>query len=203
VAVCLLQQFARFPEPGLVKTRLARALGAEAACAVHEELVAITARTLLDAALGPVELWLDRHPRDHALLTDLVASGAQGPFIQRGPELGARMYHALADGRRRASAVLLVGSDCPGIDATYLQEAATALRSHDVVLGPAEDGGYVLVGTRSPREALFRGIPWGTGEVLAATLDAAADCGMTVRCLAPRFDIDDVADYRRWRAGGA
>lgn len=197
----LLQQFARFPEPGAVKTRLARALGAEAACAVHEELVTMTARTLLAAGLGPVELWLDRHPGDHVLLCGLIASGARGPFVQRGAELGARMYHALVDGRRRASAVLLVGSDCPGIDVAYLREAAAALRSHDVVLGPAEDGGYVLIGARTPVRALFSGIPWGTGEVLAATLAAAAESGLTVECLAPRFDIDDEADYRRWRAG--
>lgn len=202
MAALLLQQFARFPEAGRVKTRLARALGAEAACTVHEELLAKTTRTLLAAALGPVELWLDRRPGDHALLTDLIASGAQGPFMQRGAELGARMYHALVDGRRRASAVVLVGSDCPGIDAAYLQAAAIAVRSHDVVLGPAEDGGYVLIGTRTPTEAVFSGIPWGTEKVLAATLAAAADSGLTVTCLAPRFDIDDEADYRRWRAGG-
>jgi len=184
-----------------VKTRLARTLGAEAACAVHEELMQVTAETLLRASLGPVELWLDRLPRRHALLDAIFGRGVRGPFLQRGAELGARMHHALADGRRRGSAVLLVGSDCPGIDGAYLQDAAAALRSHDLVLGPAEDGGYVLVGMRRPQEGVFSGIPWSTDEVLAATLAAARRCGLSAMCLAPRFDIDDEADYRRWRAG--
>lgn len=201
MAGLLLQQFARFPEPGVVKTRLARTLGAEAACAAHEELMAMTARTLLAASLGPVELWLDSWRGDHALLADIIARGAQGPFVQRGEDLGARMYNALADGRRRASAVLLVGSDAPTLDEAYLAEAAAALRSHDLVLGPAEDGGYVLIGTRCPQRAVFNGIPWGTDGVLAATLAAASACRQSVVSLAPRFDVDDEADYRRWRAG--
>lgn len=194
----LLQLFARYPEAGFVKTRLAAAIGDRAACDVHEELLERTARCLLEASLGPVELWLDR-AGTHPLLDRLLAGGIEGPRVQRGEDLGARMYAALAQGLRRAERVILVGSDCPGIDENYLAAAARALAGTDLVFGPAEDGGYVLVGCRLARAAAFSGVDWGTGRVLEQSCAAARAAGLTVTLLEPRYDVDTPEDLRRWR----
>ena len=194
----LLQQFARFPQAGAVKTRLAAVIGAEPACAVHEALLEHTARRLVSARVAPVELWLDR-AAPHPLLSRLRARGVAGPYLQQGGDLGERMHRALRNGLARASAVVLVGSDCPHLDAAHLAAAFAALRRHDVVFGPAEDGGYVLIGCRRVSAALFRGIEWGSDEVLRESLAAARAAGLRPACLAPRYDIDRIEDLRRWR----
>jgi len=193
-----LQLFSRFPEPGAVKTRLARRIGAIEACGVHEALLRRSAATLREAALGPVELWLDRYA-PHPLIDELLADGLEGPFSQNGAQLGERMYHALSHGLQRAAAVILIGSDCPAMDAQYLAGARDALQRADIVFGPAEDGGYVLVGARRVSTALFKGVPWGTGEVLAASLRAAGRAGLSVALLGARYDVDEWEDLQRWR----
>jgi rSAM/selenodomain-associated transferase 1 len=193
-----LQLFGRFPEAGAVKTRLARRIGAGEACRVHEELLRSTAATLREAGLGPVELWLDSCA-PHPLVDELLASGLEGPFLQAGADLGERMHHALCRGLRVADAVILVGSDCPAMDADYLASARDALRASDVVFGPAEDGGYVLVAANRVTAELFAGIPWGTDAVLATSLGAAERSGLTVALLESRYDVDEWEDLVRWR----
>ncbi|MEL7044052.1 MAG: TIGR04282 family arsenosugar biosynthesis glycosyltransferase [Pseudomonadota bacterium] len=196
----LLQQFARLPVPGRVKTRLARSIGAAAACAVHEELFALTARTLLDAALAPVELWLDEGGT-HGLLEPLMLAGMHGPFEQIGQDLGERMHRSLVDGLQRYERVVLVGSDCPGLDEAYLRAAFDALDAADAVIGPAEDGGYVLIGARRNCAPLFADIPWGTAAVLERSRAAAEIAELDLALLTPRYDIDVEADLLRWRSG--
>ncbi len=194
----LLQQFARLPVPGEVKTRLARTIGAAAACAVHEELLEITGRTLLAAALAPVELWLDRGGT-HPVIESLLAAGVCGPCRQSGADLGERMHRALCAGLRRYERVVLVGSDCPGLGRAYLARAFRALDTADAVIGPAEDGGYVLIGARRECMPLFIDIPWGTENVLKLSEAAARRAGLNLALLAPLYDIDEEADLRRWR----
>ena len=194
----LLQQFARYPEVGAVKKRLAATIGTKAACAVHEELLLRTGRRLLDAGVGDVELWLDR-PGQHPALTQLLGLGARGPFIQQGNDLGERMQHALRAGLEKADAVVLVGSDCPDLDGDYLIAAFDALVEHDLVYGPAEDGGYVLVGCRRLAPTVFADIPWGTDAVLEASLAAARRQRVAVAQLPPRYDVDTAEDLERWR----
>lgn len=206
----LLQQFARLPRVGAVKTRLQTALSPEDACAVHCELLLQTATTLLAAELAPAQLWLDQSGQ-HPTIQQALALGMQGPFLQRGGDLGARMHRALqaafdapGDGAvsrtGRGRQVLLVGSDCPGLDDAYLQSAYAALESADLVLGPAEDGGYVLVGLRCPPPAgLFSGILWGTEDVLASTVARAGRLALSLQLLEPRYDIDRPEDLARWR----
>ncbi len=197
----LLQQFARYPVPGRVKTRLQEALSAEEACAVHETLLARTAKTLLASQLAPVELWLDQIA-SHPLITELCHLGAGGPFLQRGEDLGARMAHALGRGLERAETVVLVGSDCPDLDRSYLQEGFSALKTHDLVLGPAEDGGYVLIGCRVLEPRIFEGISWGTGRVLEESLNRVSQTSLSCKLLEPRYDIDRPEDFYRWQASG-
>lgn len=194
-----LQQFARLPRVGAVKTRLQASLSVEEACAVHVELMLTVARSLRTAELGPVELWLDQ-PGTHPAVDDCLALGLVGPFMQRGHDLGERMEQALIDGLARADRVLLTGSDCPGLDPGYLADAAQALENHDVVFGTAEDGGYVLLGCRRMQPGLLAGVPWGSGEVLAASERCIDRRGWSWRCLPPRYDVDTPADLARWRA---
>jgi hypothetical protein len=93
--------------------------------------------------------------------------------------------------------VLLIGSDCPLLTPDYLARGLAALQRHDLVLGPAEDGGYVMVGLRQPRPALFKGLDWGTGRVLEQTLEIAADQGLSTELLPPLWDVDRAGDLGR------
>jgi len=111
--------------------------------------------------------------------------------------LGSRLATAFA--RHFADAadrVVIVGTDCPGIDRRLVTEAFSALSSHDVVLGPTLDGGYYLIGLREPQPALFRDIPWAGGAVLAQTRAKAHTLRLSVRLLRPLRDVDTAPDAR-------
>lgn len=194
----LLIQFARAPVAGRVKTRL-RLPDAEA-LAVHGDLVRLTCTNLLAAELGPVELAVTGEP-DAALFRRCTQLGASGVVLQQGADLGERMYHALDAGLACAERVLLVGSDCPHLDAQYLHGAAAALDDSDIVLGPALDGGYVLIGARRISETVFEGVTWGSDRVLAQTLSRVEQLGWSVATLEPRRDIDRPEDLVWWRSG--
>lgn len=215
-ATRLFIQFARLPREGKVKTRLQTALSAGQACAVHRELLLTTSRSLLKSELAPAQLWLDVAGADDAVDTAL-AMGMAGPFYQLGDDLGARMHNAIAQAlsavgsaseyatesqKRRAAAehVVLVGSDCPNLDAAYLASAFAGLEHADIVLGPADDGGYVLVGMRRAIAAFFNDMPWGTDQVLEASVARARTLGASLRLLNVRYDVDRPADLARWRA---
>jgi rSAM/selenodomain-associated transferase 1 len=194
----LLQQFARLPVPGAVKTRLQPQLSAEEACVVHGELMLLTATSLMGSELGKGELWLDR-PGTHPVVSHCLALGLAGPLLQRGEDLGERMARALCDGLARAERVLLVGSDCPALDPSYLAAAVAALDDSELVFGPAEDGGFVLVGARRVPPGLFSGIDWGRDDVLAQCLRQLQELGEGAAQLEPRWDVDRPEDLRRWR----
>lgn len=195
----LLQQFARYPRPGEVKTRLQTALSPRDACAVHEELLLRTAGTLTAAKLGPVELWMDCLD-EHATLDAALSLGMSGVFLQRGDDLGDRMYRALADGLSRAHAVVLVGSDCPILSGDYLASAFEALTTADAVLGPAEDGGFVLIGCTRLCVGMLSDIPWGGPRVLGRTQQRLDEMGLSSQLLDELYDIDTPADLQRWRS---
>lgn len=182
-----------------MKTRLQVELSPGAACAVHMELVALTARQLLAAALGPVEIWVDQSG-EHALIADCLQLGMAGRRLQpQGANLGVRMLAALEDGLSRYERVILVGSDCPGLDPDYLRAAATALENRDLVLGPSDDGGYVLIGCRRVHPGVFAGVAWGGDQVLEQTLQRLQSLNLSVGLLPERYDVDTPSDLRRWR----
>jgi len=193
----LLLQFTRSPRRGQVKTRMIPHLSPAAACDLHCELTLWTCRRLLDSALGDVELAVAGDLRD-PLFDRCRDLGVKRVSEQQGADLGERMDNAFRTGLASYGGVILVGSDCPGIDADYLGRAAAALQSLDVVLGPAMDGGYVLIGARSVPAALFRGMPWGTGEVYAQTLAALRRSGLDWTELPPLTDIDRPEDLPAW-----
>jgi uncharacterized protein len=195
----LLCVFTRVPRLGRVKRRLAREVGDDAALSAHCRLVEDTLQRLgrVPGIVG--ELWIDAAP--DARCSDWAQRFALPLRQQSGRSLGRRMQRALTDGLRRAPRVLLVGTDCPPIDAAYLQQAIAALDAAPVVLGPAVDGGYGLVGVRDRVPALFDGIDWGTARVLEQTLRAAARQGVAVTLLDEIWDVDDAAGWARCQAG--
>lgn len=186
-----------------MKTRLATAIGEEAACRLYRAFVVDLAARLRRTGM-PV--WWAYTPAD-APFARLV--GSRRCFPQRTGDLGRRIAHALRVVERRgARAVLALGADAPHVSRRALARAARALAGGaDVVLGPATDGGYYLVGARAPApDALFSGIPWSTSRVLAATRKRCRELGLSVASVAKDFDVDgprDLARLRRLMGGRA
>ena len=184
---------ARSPEPGAVKTRMLPALSAEGAARLHSAMVMYICRRLM--GFGPTQLWVSGDQRS-PLFHQCIELGALGPFRQRGADLGERMAHIANLALRQHDKVILVGSDAPGIDRGYLEQARRALDSVDVVFGPAVDGGYVLLGLKRVVPGLFVEIPWGTGQVLERSLQALSESGNDWILLEPLPDIDRPEDLR-------
>ncbi|MBW2526261.1 MAG: TIGR04283 family arsenosugar biosynthesis glycosyltransferase [Deltaproteobacteria bacterium] len=186
------------------KTRLQPALGSEAARAVHRALAEeVAAQVLALGATGEaeVEIWHD----------DGSARRMRGwlgplPRYRRQPpgDLGRRLEGLFEQAvREGARCCVAVGSDCPTMTADHLRQALSALDDAELAIGPATDGGYWLIGMRSAaaRQALpslFRGIPWGSADVLEQTLDKAGKLGLGVELLPELADVDRPADLEKW-----
>jgi rSAM/selenodomain-associated transferase 1 len=194
-----LHLLARAPVAGQVKTRLIPALGAQGACDVQQMLLM---RALQLPATGFSErfLWLDGLPT-----AQLQASAnALGWTLVEQPagDLGERMRLIATLGLAESDGVVLIGNDCPAIDSGYLQVACAALDDHSVVIGPAEDGGYVLLGLRKKEVNLFADMPWGTDQVLALTLQRLSQQGCVPALLPTLWDVDRPEDLGRLAALG-
>ena len=192
--------FAKAPVPGQVKTRLIPALGAEGAARLHAVLLARTLALLDEADLAPLELHCAPDVDDPRLRALADKYGVRC-LPQCDGDLGARLLTGSADALMRADAAVLIGCDCPELDAAYLQRALQALadRRTDAVLGPAADGGYVLLGLRRAAPELFMDMPWGTDRVADATRARMAALGWRWTELPVLRDLDrpeDLAWYR-------
>ncbi len=196
--------FTRYPEPGRTKTRLIPCLGAQGAAALQrnmtERLLAVARRYATGRAcsleiryeggtLRKVLRWLGPHIR--------VVPQGDGHLGRR---MGRAFEAAFEAGAVRA---VLVGTDIPGITPSTLKRAFRTLAHHDLVFGPAEDGGYYLVGMhrRTGREAIFRifgAMPWGTSAVLGKTLDVARRYGFTFALTESLRDVDRPEDLPVW-----
>ncbi len=186
--------FAKAPRLGAVKTRLAAGIGAEAALAFYRDtLFTVSAR----AGTGTWRTLLAVTPDDAIADATLWPEGPlRAP--QGDGDLGARMMRFL---RRAtpASPVAIIGSDIPDIARSHIDAAFAALATHDLALGPSDDGGYWLIGaSRPPPPSLFDGVRWSSEHARADTLKNAA--GSTAAMLATLSDIDDASSYARWRA---
>ncbi|MBJ6142089.1 TIGR04282 family arsenosugar biosynthesis glycosyltransferase [Hymenobacter sp. BT559] len=198
--------FAREPILGRVKTRLAADIGPEAALATYRELLAVTAAAVR-AAQVPATVWLAEAPATTAL--GLPASAARPewpglPWRVQPPAglLGERMAHAFAEAfASGAGHVVIIGTDCPGLTADLLRQAFAQLATHDLVVGPATDGGYYLLGVNELHASLFANKQWSTDTVLATTLADAEHLGLRVAQLPTLADVDSGADLAAWRAG--
>lgn len=192
--------FAKAPVPGACKTRLIPALGEQGAAAFAERLLRDTLTRLSAARLAPLEL---RCAPDctHPVFTALAARLPIRLAAQRGGDLGERMGDAVAETLGEAEMAVLLGTDCPRLDARYLARALAALSGQDAVLGPASDGGYVLLGLRRSsrcgppeRDALFRAMPWGSERVAARTRERLRLHGLRWAELPALTDIDRPED---------
>ncbi|VAW85343.1 hypothetical protein MNBD_GAMMA18-1221 [hydrothermal vent metagenome] len=189
--------FAKAPNPGTVKTRLIADIGEHAATELHKELVLNALNTLTEAALSPVELWC-APDTEHPFFIECQKQFAITLRQQQGEGLGERMHYALS--QHRGAPTLLIGSDIPLLNRNYLHQGLRALlQGQSWVIGPAEDGGYVLIGCYESDERLFDGVAWGGSQVLAQTMKNAAHCGVAPLLLETLWDLDNIADLARWR----
>ena len=195
--------FTRFPEPGKVKTRLIGRLGAAGAADLHRELTAhaLGSASVLGVRSGiRVEVRFDGG--SEAAMRSCFGGGVSYRPQGEG-DLGTRMARSVGDALDEgAPQVVVIGSDCPGISPEFLGQAFNLLAedSGRVVLGPALDGGYYLVGMSRRSPELFRGIAWGTEHVFLQTEAAARESGYSIRALEPLADVDRPEDLHVWYA---
>jgi len=192
--------FCKAPIAGQVKTRLMPEMTAQQAADVHRFLTRRLLSCLSAAQLCPIQLWCSpdcEHPFFHGCADDYDLSLHQ----QDGADLGERMRHAIATNLVDSSPVLLVGCDSPSILPTDLSEAIECLMLRDdVVIAPAEDGGYVMIGCNGDYPTLFTDMKWSTDRVLSDTLERAAHAQINVSSIQMQWDIDTFEDWQRFCA---
>jgi len=177
-------------------------MGAMAAASLHRKLVLHSLKTVTNSGLGPLELWCTpstKHP-----FFKLCAENFQLKLRkQTDGDIGKRMAHAFDRALREVPSALLIGTDCPSLTQDDLKKAAKALaQGMDAVIGPAEDGGYVLLGLRHFAPELFTGISWGTDWVLKETRQRLRVLGWRWHELKERWDVDRPEDMKRLRSEG-
>jgi len=186
--------FTRAPVPGQTKTRLIPALGEEGAARLHAELIQRTLQKCTALGNAETELWC-APDINHPFFTSCADTYDVTLQKQSGSDLGERMSNALAESLDQSPWTILVGTDCPGLTIDDLKQAATILgNGSDAVLGPATDGGYVLIGLNRPAPTLFTDMPWGSNRIAELTRDRLRDMGMRWHELPPRNDIDQPED---------
>lgn len=188
--------FARWPAPGRVKTRLSPALPESPACDLYRGMLGDALAAAAKVEADTRTLWWAGAPAGRAAFD--VPAGFE-VREQVGHDLGARLEHACAEMLRRpGDRALIIGADCPDLGASHLREAFASLAAHALVLGPALDGGYTLIGLSRSAPELFRGVAWGTAAVLEQTLERALALGLPVARLEPLADLDTPADLVKW-----
>jgi len=191
--------FAKAPVPGRVKTRLAGRLGARGAARCYRQLLRRTLALARAARLCPVELWCAPDAR-HGFFAACRREYGVRLRRQCAGDLGKRMSHAFERVSTGSGYAVLIGGDCASVGPAELRAAFGQLAAgRDAVLGPAADGGYVLLGLRRPCPSLFRGIAWSTPAVLAATRRRLHRAGLDWIELPAGWDVDTPADLQRLR----
>ncbi len=182
--------FARTPEPGKVKTRLAADIGDERALSIYERLLEHTCDTVLRSGY-PTKVYVSGDIPEH----DNWSRAGFARYPQSSGTLGERMHAAFSDAFRDGiRAVVIIGTDCPGLKPSHLHDAFKRLETSEAVVGPAEDGGYVLLGLTSPIRRIFENKHWSTDTVLRATLADFRALEMSYTLLEPLRDVDTVED---------
>lgn len=188
----------RFPEPGRVKTRLIVVLGESGAVGLHRRMAERMHR-LLECGSGDSQAdWQGRicyTGGSVAMMKGWLGETLPNEEQSKG-DLGQRLSAAMAASfQREHSKVIVIGSDCPDLSRAHLNEAFLALEQHAVVIGPATDGGYYLLGLRDQvAPELFQDIEWGSEKVLQQTLDRAKAAALSVALLGPLQDVDLPSD---------
>lgn len=193
--------FAKYPHSGFVKTRLIPALGANGAAELHEMFTRATLAIAKEACeVGSCDLEIRFLGGDCDQMRELF--GSEFCFSQQqGNTLGERLAHAVAKAFKEGIArVVVIGTDCPELATSVLSGAFDCLLSNDVILGPAMDGGYYLIGLRANQPELFREIEWGTDKVLAQTIDIGHRLGCSISKLKVLRDVDEPQDLAACRS---
>jgi len=195
--------FARTPELGTVKKRLAADIGADQALRCYELLLYLT---LSQALQVDAHRFLYFHPQKResipglsAPLSEICSIRCQKPDS----DLGTKMFAALSETliKDKCEQALLVGTDIPFLGNEQMQQAFSLLTSADIVLGPTIDGGYYMVGIRKSvlnQPQIFQEIPWGTNKVLQATVEKATAARLRIKTLSTLFDVDTRKELHTW-----
>ncbi|MBW2466354.1 MAG: TIGR04282 family arsenosugar biosynthesis glycosyltransferase [Deltaproteobacteria bacterium] len=189
--------FTRYPEPGRTKTRLATALGDRGAAEIQRVLTEHTAARIRDLRKARnLALTIYYAGGDEQKMKEwLGADFTYRPQVSGG--LGERLIRACSDAFGKGyKRVVIIGSDCPDLEASHLKQAFEALYHKDLVLGPAADGGYYLIGMSREVKEVFTEIPWSTKGVMAATLNIAEKLGLTFETLTTLNDVDRPEDLK-------
>lgn len=184
--------FVKNPVMGKAKTRLAASIGDVAALEVYRQLLAYTKHVVqkLDALKT---VWYSSHVEKE----DIWTKGGFNKKVQTGDDLGQKMKNAFEAtfAQEKSDAVVIIGSDCAELEGRHVSEAFDALESNDIVLGPAKDGGYYLLGMRVFVPELFESIAWSTSTVAEQTLSAVKEKNLSYMILDELNDVDTVKDY--------
>lgn len=191
--------FTRYPQPGKAKTRLIPVLGPHGAADLQKQMT--------EHIIGRIRGFIDSHPVDfevryeggnRPLMEEWL--GADTSYLSQGRgDLGTRMERTFSEAfHQGVKRVVIVGSDCPGITKATLRTTFDLLSQFDLVLGPANDGGYYLIGLGQETPQLFQGIPWGTGQVRARTVEIAKRLGLQLVNIEPLDDVDRADDLEVW-----
>jgi rSAM/selenodomain-associated transferase 1 len=194
---------AKAPVPGLAKTRLIPLLGAVGTARAQRGFALRALTTVRHSATGPLTVWCAPDAQ-HRFFRSLRARHGVTCLPQPAGDLGHRMAVAMQAHFQSHPhlPLLVIGTDCPVLTATHLQQAADALQTFDAVLIPAEDGGYVLIGLARPLPTVFERVDWSTERVLAQTRERLSEAGTAWQELPALWDVDEPADWQRWQAVG-
>jgi rSAM/selenodomain-associated transferase 1 len=193
----LLGVFAKYPEPGKVKSRIAREIGEEEAARIYRSLAERVFKETTPAERGYGRI-VFYHPHTLKAGFEKWLPGER-LILQRGRDIGEKMENALRDlfalGAEKAA---VVGVDIPDLDRDIIKQCYIELDSSDVVMGPALDGGYYLIGMKKLHPEIFRGIPWSSGQVYEATIEILHRLQLSVSTLNRLSDVDTVEDLRKF-----
>lgn len=191
--------FARAPHPGRVKTRLVPVLGEQGASDFHTECLRRAVTVRCEGGLAPVMLYAESDI-EHPVFRELHDRFDMELRVQQGIDLGERMFNATTEALRQAGSVLLTGTDSPQLSASDMRQALLLLSTGcDVVMKPAFDGGYVMLGLHKPHATLFEGVPWGGRQVAQLTRERCTQAGLSLCELSPTWDVDRPVDLGHLR----
>jgi rSAM/selenodomain-associated transferase 1 len=194
----LLLIFVKDPVPGQVKTRLAKSLGDTQALSIYRQLLAHTLKVVQETDVDKVVFYGNRVPEE-----DLWQKASFPRQLQKGEGLGERMEQAFRWGFSQGyQRILIIGSDCLELNSAILEQGFEALQEHDAVLGPANDGGYYLLGMKTPIYALFHNKSWSTDTVLQQSINDLLKEQKSFFLLPELIDIDTEQDLRDSLASG-
>ncbi len=188
--------FAKYPEPGKVKTRLGKTIGFELACEFYKVFLKLTFDMAKNSSINSVKIYFA--PEDKKDEFGKMIPDEFSLFPQSGGSLGTKLHNAFRDSfNSGANKTVIIGSDSPTLPSTVIRDAINHLNDNDLVLGPADDGGYYLIGTSVPYEFLFEDIDWSTTSVLAQTLSKAKQNKLKHCLLQEWYDVDDLPSLKK------